>query len=79
MKKEEKENILKLLRENDAYKKSVDAIKSEDEKRKIKALSEDFCLKLLDGLMSLRQAINERPEEAAEAIGRVISKEQVKQ
>lgn len=79
MEKKEKEQLLKMLRENEAYKKCVDAIKSEDEKRKIKAISEDFYLKFIVGLSQFQAAVVERPEEVAEAINKVISKEQVKQ
>jgi hypothetical protein len=75
MNKTEKENLLKTLRENEAYKQSLGAVKSEDDRRRIKAFAEDFYLKFLEGMLNVQKVVVEHPDEVAEASHRAISKD----
>jgi hypothetical protein len=74
MKEDEKKKRLDFLFQNEAFLKNLDQVKNEDERRKIKAFSEDFFLKFLEGFEKIKKISEEHPDIVAKVAEKRIDK-----
>jgi len=75
MDKETKKKYLEDLFSNELFKKSLDNVKSEEERNKIKAFAEDVFLNFIEGVLTSQKIVEENPEKVADVFARRIPKE----
>lgn len=75
MDKQTKKKYLEILESNDFYKFALKTLRSEDEKKKIKAYAEDVFIKTLEGLSLVKKTIEEHPEKVVEVAKNRIPKD----
>jgi hypothetical protein len=75
MDKETKKKYLEDLFSNELFKKSLDNVKSEEERNKIKAFAEDVFLNFIEGVLTSQKIVEENPEKVADVLARRIPKE----
>ena len=75
MDNELRKKCLELLHKNEEYAKNLDSVKSESERRAIKAFSEDFYLSFIEGLLAAKKAVEEHPDKVAEVAAKHIPKQ----
>lgn len=78
MNKDAKKKYLEYLSNSKIYTESLEKIPDENEKKKIKAFAEEFYLNFVEGLVTMKKAIEDNPEKLAEVMGKRIPKEEAK-
>jgi hypothetical protein len=78
MNKDTKKKYLDYLATSKIYTESLEKIPDENEKKKIKAFAEEFYLNFVEGLVTMKKAIEDNPEKLAEVMGKRIPKEEAK-
>ena len=74
MDKDTKSKLLQMLHENDLFKESMKTVQTEEERRKIQAFAEDFCINFVSGLIKLKKTVEENPDKVAEVMKNKIPK-----
>ena len=64
-----------MLNESELYQRALGAVKSEEERRKIKAFAEDMFLNIARGLTMTGDVVKENPQKVAEVAEKRIPKE----
>jgi len=70
-----KKKYLQQLQEEQNYKDLLARVESEEERKKIKAFTEDVYLNLIEGFAALKKVVVEHPEKLAEVAAKRIPKE----
>ena len=70
-----KKKYLQQLQEEKNYKDILARVENEEERKKIKAFTEDVYLNLIEGFAALRKVVVEHPEKLAEVASKRIPKE----
>jgi len=75
MDKKEKKQYTEMLNNNEFFLDCLGKASTDEERKKIKAFSEDVFLGLIEGLMSAQKVMTENPEKVAEVVAKRIPKE----
>lgn len=74
MDKKQKKEYLNVLENNELYKEALSKVSSEQERQKIKAMTNDTFLKIIEAFFSVKNCYEQNPAKMVEIIKDQISK-----